>query len=350
MLTVSVIIPHAGGKEILRECLISLQSSIGVDLETIIVNNGPIDDVDEKTLSILENVQLLRYECNLGFAAACNRGVESAKGEYIFLLNNDAVVDENTIRILSERMASDKTIAACQPKILSLIKDGFFDYSSASGGEMDVFGFPFARGRVFDTLEKDLGQYDDELEVFWGAGAALAVRRDVYLESGGLDEKFFAHMEEIDMLWRIRLMGYKILAFPEALAWHQGAVTIRSDSFMKAYLNQRNSLATIFRNYSFPVLLRKFPIRGVLDVALLVFSIIKLDFVRLRAVLLSWFWFWANLPYLIKTRHQAQKLRKISDHQVLKHLYPSSVAWQYFVKKRRTWKELTLTRTENDPC
>ncbi|MBT3233891.1 MAG: glycosyltransferase family 2 protein [Calditrichaeota bacterium] len=340
MLSVSVIIPHAGGIKILRECLTSLQLSDGVDLETIIVNNGPIDDVDKNTLSILENVHTLRYECNLGFAAACNRGVETAIGKYIFLLNNDALVDENTIRILSDRLESDNTIAACQPKILSLVKEGYFDYSSAAGGEMDIYGFPFARGRVFDTLEEDLGQYEDEREIFWGAGAALMVRRDIYLESGGLDEKFFAHMEEIDMQWRIRLMGFKIMVIPKALAWHHGALTILSGSFMKAYLNQRNSLAMLFRNFSFPVLLRNFLIRGVLDVALLVFSIIKIDFVRLRAVMVSWFWFWGSLPYLIKTRRKAQKLRKIPDSQLLTHLYPLSIAWQYFVKKRRTWKEL----------
>ena len=340
MQTVSVIIPHAGGKKILRECLGSLKTTSGVELETIIVNNGPIDDVDDDTLSILGNTKLLRYERNLGFAAACNRGAETATGEFIFLLNNDAVVDGNTIRILAARMASDRTIAACQPKILSLIKKGYFDYSSAAGGEMDIFGFPFARGRVFDTLEEDLGQYDEEMEIFWGAGAALMVHRDIYLESGGLDEKFFAHMEEIDLQWRIRLMGYRILVVPSALAWHHGAVTIHSGSFLKAYLNQRNSLAMLFRNFGMPALLRNLPIRGILDLALLVFSIIKRDFVRLRAVTLSWFWFWGSMHYLIRTRRQAQELRKTSDRQLLTHLYPRSVAWQYFVKNRRTWREL----------
>jgi len=344
LLSVTSIIPHAGGREILRECLTSLAVSRGVDLETIIVNNGPVDDVDEDTLHILPGVQVLRYKCNLGFAAACNRGVEAARGKYIFLLNNDAIVSPNAIQIMVERLESDDTIAACQPKILSLINEGQFDYSSAAGGEMDRYGFPFARGRVFDTIEEDHDQYDDEREIFWGAGAALMIRRDIYLEAGGLEERFFAHMEEIDLLWRIRLMGYRILAVPSAVARHRGAVTIRTGSFRKLYLNHRNSLATLFRNYDAFNLMRNFPVRMIFDLILMIYSIFQRDFVRFWAVLRSECWFWVNLPYLINVRRRIQKLRKISDSELITHFYPYSVVWQYFVKKHQTWKELQALR------
>ncbi len=340
MLNVSVIIPHAGGKEILRDCLNSLKESAGVGLETIIVSNGPVDDVDEELLSIIPDVQILRYECNLGFAGACNRGVEAAKNEFVFLLNNDAVVDPAAVRIIAERMDADDEAGACQPKILSMIKQGYFDYSSAAGGEMDVFGYPFARGRVFDTLEIDKGQYDMEAEVFWGAGAALMLRKSLYRKTGGLAESFFAHMEEIDLLWRLRLIGYKTMAIPQAVVWHRGAVTIKSGSFKKHYLNHRNSLAMLFRNYGTISLFRYMPIRMVLDWILTVYAILSGDFVRARAVFTAKCWFWISLPYLIRDRRQIQKMRTVPDKAIIRSLYSRSVVWQYFVKKKRSWKQL----------
>lgn len=340
MLNVSVVIPHAGGREILSECLASLATSKGVRLETIIVNNGPVDDVDDDTLRIVKNVQILRYECNLGFAAACNRGVEVARSDLIFLLNNDAFVEPGTIKVLAERLSQHETAGACQPKIMSLINPDQFDYSSAVGGELDRYGFPFARGRVFETIETDAGQYDDECEIFWGAGAALMIKKDLYLKAGGLDEKFFAHMEEIDLLWRLRLMGYPTLAIPSVRAWHRGAVTIKSGSFRKLYYNHRNSLAMLVRNYSVFSLLKYLPARLILDFATMIWSIYQRDFVRLFAVLCAICWFWKSIPYLIVTRTKAQRLREVSERQILKSLYPKSIAWLYFIEKKRTWQEI----------
>ena len=340
MLSISTIIPHAGGRKILRDCLTSLAKTRGVDLEVIIVDNSQVSDVDEETLSILPSVQNLRYECKLGFAGACNRGVESASGDYIFLLNNDAVVEPDTIKILADKIEQNHQIGACQPKILSLNNSGYFDYSSAAGGELDRYGFPFARGRVFDTIEKDSGQYNEDRQVFWGAGAALMIRRNLYISSGGLEERFFAHMEEIDLLWRIQLMGFQVFSVSNAVVYHRGAVTIRSDSFTKQYLNHRNSIATIFRNYSALNLLRYFPLRVLLDKALLIYSLFRGDFKRFWAVIRAGCWFWLSLPYLIEGRRRVQRLRKVPDVVILERLYPHSIAWQYFIRNRRTWSEL----------
>ena len=225
---VSVIIPHAGGRKILTECLTSLTASDGVEYEVIVVDNGS-DDAEE-VAKPFSQLQILRFERKLGFSVACNRGVEAVIGDYVFLLNNDAVVKPDSMRILVDELDSNDDVAACQPKIMSLLRPGYFDYSSAAGGEIDRYGYPFARGRIFDTVEEDHGQYDSKRDIFWGAGAALMIRRELYLKAGGLEEPFFAHMEEIDLLWRLQLMGYKVRAVPQSVVEHMGAVTIKSDS------------------------------------------------------------------------------------------------------------------------
>ena len=340
MLTVSAIIPHAGGIEILRECLNSLRSVEGIELEVVIVDNGSGENPQDWGVSAFANVQVLRYECKLGFAAACNRGVEASKGEFSFLFNNDAVADPGSIRILAEALADDPMIGAVQPKILSYFDRTRFDYSSACGGLMDSYGVPFARGRIFDSVEEDHGQYDCRAEIFWGAGAALMIRRSLYLEAGGLEEPFFAHMEEIDFLWRLQLMGKRVMVIPEAIVLHRGAVTIRTGSFLKLYLNHRNSLAMLIRNYSFASLIKYFPVRLAMDAVWALFCLIRLDFVKFLAVSRAGIWIWLSLPYLITGRRRVQRLRRVNDNSLKSRIYNGSIAYQYYGRGIRRAKEL----------
>jgi len=324
----------------LEQSLTSLFLSQNVDIEAIIVENGSYEKINAEQVSDFSGVQILRFERKLGFAGACNRGVEAASGKYIFLLNNDAVIEPDTLFILSKAMDDDENIAACQPKILSLRNKKYFDYSSACGGVIDIYGFPFARGRVFDTVEEDKGQYDKRADIFWGAGAALMIRRDLYEEAGGLEEPYFAHMEEIDLQWRFHLMGFRVMVIPEAKAYHLGAATIGSDSFLKMYLNHRNNLAMFFSNFSSKNLVRFLPIRWILDFILIVYSIFRLDFKRSWAVIRSGLWFWTNLSYLVRCRKRSRKLRNVSDEEILKKIYPRSVIWQYFIRNRKTYTQL----------
>ncbi len=340
MLTVSAVIPHAGGLEILRECLDSLAGTTGVELEIVIVDNGSGENPVEWGIGRFSNAQVLRYECKLGFAAACNRGVEAAKGEFVFLFNNDAVAEPGAIFALVKGMVSDPTIAAAQPKILWYGDPRLFDYSSACGGMIDRYGIPFARGRMFETLEEDHGQYDQPTEVFWGAGAALMLKRDLYLEAGGLEEPFFAHMEEIDLLWRLQLMGYRVMAFPDAVVRHRGAVTILSGSFLKLYLNHRNSLLMLLRNYSAASLWRYYPGRLLMDGAYGLLSLFRLDFRRFRAVLQANLWILFSPSYLIRGRRRVQRLRRVPEATILNRMFAGSVAWHYSVRRRRTWSQL----------
>ena len=340
MLTVSAIIPHAGGLEILRECLHSLAACSGIDLEVVIVDNGSDEKPVDWEIDAFPNAQVLRFECRLGFAAACNRGVEAAHGEYIFLFNNDAVTDPGALKLLAEAMAADPEVVAVQPKILWYNDPRFFDYSSACGGLIDRYGIPFARGRLFETLELDTGQYDKPAQIFWGAGAALMIRRDKYLAAGGLEEPFFAHMEEIDLLWRLQLMGGRVEVVPAAVVRHRGAVTIKTGSFLKLYLNHRNSLAMMVRNYSLVSLLRFFPPRIAMDAAFALLSLFRLDFRRLWAVLRAGLWILLSPGYLIEGRRRVQRLRQVPDSTILSRMFPGSIAWHYYVRRRRTCTEL----------
>ena len=318
----------------------SLKDTSDVDLEVIIVDNGSGENPADWGINDFANAQVLRYECKLGFAAACNRGVEAAHGEFIYLFNNDAVSTPDSIRILALRLASDKSIGAIQPKILSYFDHASFDYSSACGGQIDKFGIPFALGRIFDAVEKDTGQYDLENEIFWGAGAALMVRRSLYLESGGLEEPFFAHMEEIDFQWRLQLMGYRIQVVPAAIAYHRGAVTIKSGSFQKLFLNHRNSLAMLIRNYSLISLVKYLPVRMMMDCGWAIYCLIRLDFVKFLAVCRAGIWIWVSLPYLITGRRRVQRLRRVNDSSIGSRIYNGSIAFQYYGRGVRRAKEL----------
>ena len=340
MLKISTIIPHAGGWELLQKCLISLYRSKDVEFETIIVENGSFERIEDRQVESFHNLHILRFGQMLGFAGACNRGVEAAQGKYIFLLNNDAEVEPDTLNILSQALENDNYVAACQPKILSLRNPGEFDYSSACGGEIDIYGFPFARGRIFDTIETDRGQYDDSTDIFWGAGAALMIRRDVYMNCGGLEEPFFAHMEEIDLQWRFHLLGYTVKVVPQTAVHHLGAATIGYESPMKLYLNHRNNLAMLFRNYSLGSLVRYFPVRLLFDLIVMIGSVFSIKIKRTWAVLRAWGWFCLSMPYLIRGRIQIQRLRRVKDCEILRKIYPGSVVWQYFVNKRRIYSEL----------
>ena len=324
----------------LSRCLDALTIASGVSLEIIIVDNGSRPPLDDAVANRYGDVQILHYERQLGFAGACNRGVERAQGKYIFLLNNDAVVEAGALARLVGRMEQNPLVAACQPKLISLQNPGRFDYSSAAGGEMDVFGFPFARGRIFDSVEEDFGQYDDQRAIFWGAGTALLVRRDLYQEAGGLEEMFFAHMEEIDLQWRLQLMGYRVMAYPEAVVHHQGGGTLAEGSFRKLYLNHRNNLAMLIRNYSWQSLALYLPRRAVFDEILLTRSFFTLKLRRMGAVLLAHLWVWLNLPRILRSRRRAQAVRNVGEAEILAGLYRRSIVWDYFIRKRRTWAEL----------
>jgi GT2 family glycosyltransferase len=202
---------------------------------------------------------------NEGFAQGYNLGLQQVEADYFVLLNSDVKVSPSFITPMVSLLEQDATIAACQPKILSYDKQDEFEYAGACGGWIDRLGYPFARGRVFDHLEKDNGQYDQSAPIFWASGAAMFIRSAVFKKLGGFDPYFFAHQEEIDLCWRIQLAGYQILACPQAVVWHKGGATLPTGNAQKTFLNYRNNHIMLLKNLPLLSICWIWPLRLLLD-------------------------------------------------------------------------------------
>jgi GT2 family glycosyltransferase len=223
---------------------------------------------------------------------------------------------------------------------LNIEQPGFFDYAGASGGHLDVFGFPFARGRIFHTIEKDTGQYDDATEIFWATGACLMLRRAALQVTGLLDDDFFAHMEEIDLCWRLHLAGYRVRVAPASVVRHQSGSTLRQDSPQKIYLNHRNSLIMLLKNYSCASLLRIFPIRLLFELLAAVYYLVKFDLKSALVVMSAFVDFLSLWPVTSRKRAAVQRGRVRDDRALRQRLYRRSIVLDYFVLGRKKFLEL----------
>jgi GT2 family glycosyltransferase len=236
---------------------------------------------------------------------------------------------------------SDSTIGALQPKLLSLIDKGYFEYAGACGGFLDKYGYPFLRGRVFYTIEKDEKQYDNLSEVFWTSGAALFLRADALKRSGDLDEEFFLHMEEIDLCWRMHLVGYKLMVIPASIVYHYVGAALPQGSFMKLYLNHRNNIMMMIKNLGKKNLLPTILIRTILDIINIFYSsIVKLDFKHAWAIIQAYLWLVFHPKLIIYKRRSVQNLRTVEDDQFSNLIYPRSLILDYFVKGKKTFSSL----------
>lgn len=246
---VAVIILNWNGEKLLREFLPSVVKNTNSDLgRVVVVDNHSTDDSWICLEQEFPDVERVLFEDNFGFAGGYNRAIEMIEAEYVVLLNSDVEVAPGWLEPLVAVLDRDERVAAVQPKILAYRDKKKFEYAGAAGGYIDYLGFPFCRGRVMDTTERDDGQYDDEVDVFWATGASLCIRRDVYRAAGGLDEAFFAHMEEIDLCWRIHLAGYRIAVVPQSTVYHLGGASLDAANPRKTYLNFRNNLLMLHKN------------------------------------------------------------------------------------------------------
>jgi len=238
----TVVIPHFGSYDLLRRCLGELARG---HLGTVVVEDGCYD---KEIRDDFPNVRFLTLSRNSGFAAACNRGLAEVDTACVAFLNNDAFVTANWQTPLLETFARDEDVAVCQPKLLSAKNSGYFDYAGAAGGLIDRYGYPFCRGRIFDEIERDLGQYDSPREIFWASGAALVGRTEDIRGVGGFDETLFAFHEELDLCWRLRARGKKIVFVPESRVFHIGSATFDTMPVRRAYLLHRNSIIVLVKN------------------------------------------------------------------------------------------------------
>lgn len=331
----SVIIPHLEGLDILRDCLRSIFKSNYRDFEVILVDNGSDDGSREMVSAEFPQVKQIHLNKNRGYAGGCNVGIQASNAEYVLLLNDDTLIEPEAIAALVQTMAENPTLGGAQPKLLNIQNRIQFDYAGACGGLMDIFGYPFAFGRTFMYLEEDKGQFDHPSEIFWACGTCAMFRRSALQEVGLLDEDFFAHMEEIDLAWRLHLAGYRLARVPQAVVFHYSGHTLPNTERRKMYLNHRNSLICIIKNYSLFNLVWILPIRIIFEWGTIVVSFLRGDFRRGPAALEVQL----TLPVLIyksfRKRQQSQKVRRASDRQVMKKMYWGSVIIQHFVFGRR---------------
>lgn len=283
---VSVVILNWNGAEMLRRFLPSvLAGSAGEGIEVCVADNGSSDDSYRMLEQEFPAVRLIRLDRNYGFADGYNKAFEQVDAEYAVLLNSDVEVSPGWLTPMVEYMDLHPDVAACQPKLLDWKQKDRFEYAGAAGGFIDRYGYPFCRGRIFEVVEKDEGQYDAPISVFWATGAALFIRLDKYREVGGLDGRFFAHMEEIDLCWRLRSRGYKLFCLPESKVWHVGGATLKKENPRKTFLNFRNNLLMLYKNLPPEELRPVMNIRACLDYVAACVFLLKGDWGNFRAVI-----------------------------------------------------------------
>jgi GT2 family glycosyltransferase len=235
---------------------------------------------------------------------------------------------------------ADDQVAACQPKLLSIQRPTFFDYAGACGGLLDIFGYPFTRGRIFQHIEKDEGQYDGARQTFWATGACVMLRRSALQTTGLFDEDFFAHMEEIDLCWRLQIAGYRVQVAPSSVVRHQAGSTLRQHSPQKIYLNHRNSLVMLLKNYSLLSIAWILPLRLALEIVTVFAYGAWSDMRSAAAVARAFGGFLARIPATLKKRAAVQQVRRRSDRELRALLYRRSIVIDYFVLRRQTWAQL----------
>ena len=339
MKKISIVILNWNGCEILRSFLPSvIHYSDGDDIEICVADNGSTDTSVAMLREEFPAVRLILLEQNHGFAEGYNLALNKVDAEYVVLLNSDVEVTEHWLEPLVVYMDAHPEVAACQPKIRSWHQKQMFEYAGAAGGYIDRYGYPFCRGRVMGTTERDEGQYDTVVPVFWATGAALFIRLTDYTDVGGLDARFFAHMEEIDLCWRLRARGRGIVCIPQSVVYHVGGATLKKENPHKTFLNFRNNLVMLYKNLPDRELAGVMRVRCWLDYIAAATFALKGQLPNAKAVVRARREFKLLRDSFRDTR--AENLRKTSSHFIPERI-KSSILVQFYVKGRKFFSQLS---------
>lgn len=342
--SVAIVILNYNGVDFLKKFLPSVLKSDYENLSIHVADNGSSDTSIPFLKTTFSEVEIIDLEDNHGFAKGYNLALEQVEADYLVLLNSDVEVTQNWINPIIELMERDKTIGACQPKIKSYHDKEYFEYAGASGGWIDRLGYPFCRGRIFDKLEKDQGQYNTTSEIFWASGAAFFVRGKLFKALGGFDPDYFAHAEEIDLCWRIKRAGFKIMVRPRSVVYHVGGGTLDYLNPRKTYLNFRNTLFTILKNESKRKLFWLIPTRLILDGIAGGLFLVQGKFSHIKSILQAHLSFYRSFFAMLKKRKMYnEKIQKISISNIPNKvgMYQKSMVWQYYIKKVKFFKNLS---------
>ena len=333
--SVAVVILNWNGRKYLERFLPSVLKSDYINLEIVIADNASTDDSVAFIQSNYPQLRILQNTTNEGFAKGYNSALKQVESDYYVLLNSDVEVTPEWITPVIDLMEANPKIAACQPKLLDFNNRSTFEYAGASGGWIDSFGYPFSRGRIFDTCEKDHGQYNEAVPCFWASGAALFVKAAAYLEAGGLDEYFFAHQEEIDLCWRLKSLGYEIYVQPQSVVYHVGGGTLPKGNSKKVFLNYRNNLIMMAKNLPLVAMIIKLPLRLLLDAVSAWRALLKGDWGYWVAIFKAHFAFFS---WLLSSKVSTPKIPRSFSFQ--SGIYNSSIVFAYFLKGRKYFSEI----------
>lgn len=332
---VAIVILNWNGKNHLQNFLPSVVSTNYQNFEIIVADNGSTDDSVAFLKENFPRVKLILFDTNYGFARGYNKALENLDADYFALLNSDIEVEPGWLKPIVELLEMDDLNASCQPKLLSYKQKDMFEYAGGSGGWLDSYGYPFARGRIFDVCEKDRGQYDSVERVFWTTGAAMVVKCSVFKEMGGFDNFFFAHQEEIDLCWRMQLAGYRLYACPKSTVYHIGGGTLPRGNTLKTYLNFRNNQVMLYKNLPWSQKWWKIPVRIFLDSVSAWKGLLVGDGGYFLAILRAHLSF---VSWIFFKRKQSVFPKKRSGD--LAGVFKGNLVWQHFVKGKKYFSQL----------
>ncbi len=333
---VAIVILNYNGKHWLQKFLPSVVATTYTNADIIIADNASTDDSVAFLATQYPQLQIINIPTNQGFAKGYNTALQQVNADYYVLLNSDVEVTPNWVTPIIELMESNATIAVCQPKLLSYSQPHLFEHAGASGGYIDKFGYPFARGRVFETIEVDTGQFNNSIPIFWASGAAFFIKASIYKQLGGLDEYFFAHQEEIDMCWRVQLAGYKVMVCPQSIVYHVGGGTLQQGSPTKTFLNFRNNLIMLAKNLPIWQATYTISFRFLLDAIAAYRFLFSGEFSHFKAVAKAHIYF---VKWLV-TNKQLHKFTRVSIIN-LEGVLNKSIVYNYFIKKKKTFTQIT---------
>ena len=339
---VAIVLLNWNGKELLHQFLPSvIQNSQDELVQIIVADNGSTDGSIAFVQSKFPGVKTIDLKENHGFAKGYNEALKHVKADYYILLNSDVEVSPNWILPCIQRMEDDAKIVAVQPKILSFEKKDHFEYAGAAGGFIDKYGYPFCRGRFLNVVEKDEGQYNEASPIFWASGACMFIKADVFHAVGGFDGLFWAHMEEIDLCWRLKNRGFSVWYEPLSVVYHLGGGTLAYDSPKKIYLNFRNNLWMLYKNLPKGKAFARFIKRMILDGVAAIKFLVDLNFTGFKAVVHAHMSFYKNLERLKKQRKLLQMVSLNSDHN---EIFKQSIMWRFFILKRKKFSQLNMKK------
>lgn len=341
--SVSVVILNYNGLEYLQKFLPTLLKTSYENLEIIIADNGSTDTSLDFLKKQYPDLQVIRMGKNYGFAGGYNQCLKHIEADYYVLLNSDVEVSPNWIQPVIEQMERDASIGACQPKIISYQDKSVFEYAGGAGGWIDAMGIPFCKGRIFDVLEKDQGQYDQIEEIFWASGAAFFIRAQLFHDLDGFDADFFAHVEEIDLCWRIKRAGYKVMTVPSSTVYHFGGGTLNYNNPKKTYLNFRNSLFMLLKNEPFQKLLWVIPTRLIVDGMAGVLFLFSGKFRHIQSIVQAHWSFFRHFQHTLKKRKFYDELiqkTRIAPQENRTGILAGSIIWKYYALRKKYFTQL----------